>query len=275
MSGKIQEAVKAIEAKMKNKPKVGIVLGSGLGDFVDAIENKTVISYDDIPHFGQTTVVGHSGQLILGTVKGVEVAVMQGRFHFYEGRTMEEVVLPVRTLAGLGIESIILTNAAGGINLSFTQGDLVCIEDQINFMGQNPLIGPNDESVGPRFPDMTYAYDPELRAILKDVAKNQGLDLKTGVYVGVLGPTYETPAEIRMFRTLGADMVGMSTVPECIAANHMGLKVCGISCVTNMAAGIEATKLMHEDIKEQALKIMQKFTNLLVDSVAKIGQLSK
>lgn len=275
MSGKIQEAVKAIEAKMKNKPKVGIVLGSGLGDFVDAIENKTVISYDDIPYFGQTTVVGHSGQLILGTVKGVDVAVMQGRFHFYEGRTMEEVVLPVRTLAGLGIESIILTNAAGGINLSFKQGDLVCIEDQINFMGQNPLIGPNDESVGPRFPDMTYAYDPELRAILKDVAKNQGLDLKTGVYVGVLGPTYETPAEIRMFRTLGADMVGMSTVPECIAANHMGLKVCGISCVTNMAAGIEATKLMHEDIKEEALKIMAKFTNLLVESVAKIGQLTK
>lgn len=271
MTRKIQEAIKAIQSKVSQKPRVGIVLGSGLGDFIDAIENKTVISYDDIPHFGQTTVVGHSGQLILGKVKNVDVAVLQGRYHFYEGRTMDEVVLPVRVLAGLGIDSLILTNASGGINLNYKRGDLVCIEDQINFMGRNPLIGPNDESMGPRFPDMTYAYNPELRNILKEVAKTQNLDLKAGVYVGVLGPTYETPAEIKMFRTMGADMVGMSTVPECIAANHMGLKVCGVSCITNMAAGIESTKLMHEDIKEEALKIMQKFTKLLVGTVEKIG----
>lgn len=266
-------ASKHIKTVCNTVPRVGIILGSGLGAFVEAVEDKTIIPYNDIPFFRPTTVEGHEGRLILGKVKNIEVAILQGRLHAYEGLPMEEVVLPVRVLAALGIESLILTNASGGINTSFKAGELVLIEDHINFMGTNPLVGPNINELGPRFPDMTFAYNQTLTRLIKDSSKELDYDIKSGVYAGVLGPTFETPAEIRMLRVLGADMVGMSTVPESIAANHLGLKVAGISCIANMAAGIEKVKLKHEDVKKQALKVMGLFVNLLTKSIEKIGKL--
>ena len=268
---KLEEASAYIKKQRDVRPQVGVVLGSGLGAFVDQIQDKVTLAYDDIPHFKQTTVEGHEGRLILGKIGNVEVAVMQGRYHAYEGHHTDQVVFPVRLLARLGIDSIILTNASGGVNESYKSGDLVMITDHINLSGQNPLVGPNIAELGPRFPDMTKAYDPKLQEILMSQAKVQGVDLKKGVYAGVLGPTYETPAEVRMIRILGGDLVGMSTVPESIAANHLGLSVAGVSCVTNMAAGIENVKLQHSDIKEQALKVMQKFSSLLVESIKIIG----
>lgn len=272
MYQKIGETAEFIKSRYSKNPQVGLVLGSGLGAFVEKLENPTIIAYDEIPHFHKTTVEGHAGRMILGNILGVEVVILQGRFHAYEGLPMEEVVFPVRVLATLGIESLILTNAAGGINLDFNAGALVNIRDHINLMGKNPLIGPNINELGPRFPDMTHAYNPQLREILSLAAKETNVKLYEGVYAGVLGPTYETPAEIHMLRTIGADMVGMSTVPESIAANHMGIKVCGISCVTNMAAGIENVELKHEDIKEQALKVMDSFSNLLVNAIGKMAE---
>ena len=271
MYEKLGTAAKQIQSHHQKTPKVGIVLGSGLGAFVDSIENPTVIPYSEIPFFRNTTVEGHEGRMILGQVKGVEIAILQGRLHAYEGLPMEEVVFPVRTLATLGIETLILTNAAGGINTTFKPGNLVLINDHINLMCKNPLIGPNINELGPRFPDMTHAYDLELREIAQNAAKKINLDLKQGVYAGVLGPTYETPAEIKMLRTIGADMVGMSTVPESIAANHLGLRVMGISCITNMAAGIENVKLKHDDVKEQALKVMNEFIDLLENILINCG----
>lgn len=273
MNEKLTKAAQYIQSIKSVKPKVGIVLGSGLGAFVDQIENKTIISYNDIPYFKQTTVEGHAGSLILGKVKGVEVVVLQGRLHAYEGLPMDEVVFPVRLLVVLGISTLILTNAAGGVNLAYAPGDLIIIKDQINLMGRNPLIGPNDNQMGPRFPDMSHAYNPELNDIMKEVSKTLGYNIKEGVYAGVLGPTYETPAEIKMIRILGGDMVGMSTVPEAIAANHMGIKVCGVSCITNMGAGIVNQTLKHEDIKHEALKAMSHFTALLNNSIEKFGQI--
>lgn len=268
---KLEEAAEYIKKQRDIRPQVGVVLGSGLGAFVDQIQDKVTLAYDDIPHFKQTTVEGHEGRLILGKIGNVEVAVMQGRYHAYEGHHTDQVVFPVRLLARLGIDSIILTNASGGVNESYKAGDLVMITDHINLSGQNPLVGPNIAELGPRFPDMTKAYDPKLQEILLSQAKILGVDLKKGVYAGVLGPTYETPSEVRMIRILGGDLVGMSTVPESIAANHLGLSVAGISCVTNMAAGIENVKLQHSDIKEQALKVMQKFSSLIVESIKVIG----
>lgn len=272
MDQKLRKAVEYIQSIKTHKPKVGIVLGSGLGIFVDQIENKTVIPYNDIPFFKKTTVEGHEGKLILGKIKGVEVAVLQGRLHAYEGLPMDEVVFPVRLLALLGINILVLTNAAGGVNLNFAPGDLVLIQDHINLMGKNPLIGPNNNEMGLRFPDMSHAYNPELNDIMKTVSKTLGYTIQLGVYAGVLGPTYETPAEIKMIRILGADMVGMSTVPEAIAANHLGLKVCGVSCITNMGAGILLNQtLKHEDIKHEAAKAMKHFTALLTHSIEKFG----
>tara|TARA_R110002049_G_scaffold66794_1_gene174088 strand:- start:538 stop:1368 length:831 start_codon:yes stop_codon:yes gene_type:complete len=258
--------------KIRNiQPRVGVVLGSGLGAFVEQIEDKVTLPYAEIPNFKPTTVEGHEGQLILGKIGNVEVAVMQGRYHAYEGHDMDQVVFPVRLLASLGIDSIILTNASGGVNESYKAGDLVLITDHINLSGMNPLLGPNINELGPRFPDMTNAYDKDLRKVILEQAKANGVDLKQGVYAGVLGPTYETPSEVRMIRTLGADLVGMSTVPESIAANHLGLSVAGISCVTNMAAGIENVELKHEDIKVQALKVMEKFSALVASTIKIIG----
>ncbi|HLE12090.1 MAG: purine-nucleoside phosphorylase [Bdellovibrionales bacterium RIFOXYD12_FULL_39_22] len=271
MFQQIKKAATHIQALHKTRPQVGIVLGSGLGAFVDIVENPTIIPYSEIPFFRDTTVEGHEGRLIIGRIGNVEIAILQGRFHAYEGAPMEEVVFPVRVLAMLGIEVLVLTNAAGGINTKFVSGDLVIIEDHINMMAKNPLVGTNISELGPRFPDMTHAYDLDLLQTLQTVAKNKKIGIKKGVYAGVLGPTYETPAEIRMLRILGADMVGMSTVPESIAANHLGLRVAGISCITNMAAGIENVKLKHEDVKAQALKVMDLFKDLLEGFIGEIG----
>ncbi|MBT3234627.1 MAG: purine-nucleoside phosphorylase [Bdellovibrionales bacterium] len=275
MYEKLGTAAKYIQGIKQTTPTVGIVLGSGLGAFVDQIENTTVIPYSNIPFFRNTTVEGHEGRLILGQVGAVEVAVLQGRLHVYEGLPTEEIVFPVRTLATLGIETLILTNAAGGINFDYTPGDLVLIEDHLNMMGVNPLIGPNLNELGPRFPDMTLTYNPKLRSLMQEVAGKMDFNLKSGIYCALQGPTYETPAEIKMLRTLGADMVGMSTVPEAIAANHLGMKVCGVSCITNMAAGMKNVTLKHEDIKIEARKVMSRFSQLLTDSIKKMENLNE
>lgn len=272
---KILESSQYIQSKFKVKPKIGIVLGSGLGIYVDQIQNKTIIPYQDIPHFKKTAVEGHEGILILGEVHGVPVVALQGRMHAYEGHAMDDIVHPVRTLAALGIEILFVTNASGGINLDFHPGDLVAIEDHINLSGRNPLVGPNIAELGPRFPDMSTAYDPELRALLTQVAKYHHVNLKTGVYCSVLGPTYETPAEIRMLRVIGADLVGMSTVPEVIAAAHLGLKVAGVACITNYAAGIKKEKLSHADVKKVAEKAMVGFATILTETIGELKKLGK
>lgn len=272
---KIIEASEYVKSKIKTLPKIGIVLGSGLGIYIDQIQNKTVIPYETIPHFKRTSVEGHSGALIVGEVNGVAVAALQGRLHSYEGYAMEDIVLPVRTIAALGLEYLFLTNASGGINTEFHPGDLVTITDHINLSGRNPLVGPNISELGPRFPDMGNAYDKGLREVLHEVAKRQNVTLKNGVYCSVLGPTYETPAEIRMLRIIGADLVGMSTVPEVIAANHLGLKVAGVACVTNYAAGIKEEKLSHADVKLVAEKAMIGFATILTETITELKRTGK
>lgn len=267
---KILEASAYIQSKIAKKPKIGIVLGSGLGIYIDQIQNKTIIPYTEIPHFKKTSVEGHSGALISGEVHGIPVVALQGRLHPYEGYAMDEIVLPVRVLATLGIEFLFLTNASGGINADFHPGDLVTITDHINLSGRNPLVGPNIAELGPRFPDMSNAYDKELRELIHSVGSRHHVDLKNGVYCSVLGPTYETPAEIRMLRILGADLVGMSTVPEVIAANHLGLKVAGVACVTNYAAGIKEEKLSHADVKKVAEKAMVGFATVLTETIGEL-----
>ncbi len=275
MMNKILEASQFIQSKFKTKPKIGIVLGSGLGIYVDQIQNKVIIPYQEIPHFKRTSVEGHQGCLILGYVHDIPVAALQGRLHAYEGHPMEEIVLPVRVLAALGIEILFLTNASGGINLNYHPGDLVTISDHINLSGRNPLQGPNIAELGPRFPDMTQAYDPSLIDVIHSVAKNHHVEIKSGVYCSVLGPSYETPAEIRMLRTIGADLVGMSTVPEVIAANHLGLKVAGVACITNYAAGIKQEKLSHADVKIVAEKAMVGFATILTETIGELKSLGK
>ncbi len=272
---KIIEASTYISSKISVKPKIGMVLGSGLGIYVDQIQNKIIIPYHEIPHFKRTTVEGHEGRLIIGEVHGVVVAALQGRIHAYEGHPMEEIVLPVRTLAALGIEMLFLTNASGGINADYHPGDLVAITDHINMSGRNPLVGPNIAELGPRFPDMTQAYDPELIALMTKVAKNHHVDMKSGVYCSVLGPTYETPAEIKMIKAIGGDLVGMSTVPEVIAANHLGLKVAGVACITNYAAGIKPEKLSHADVKRVAEKAMVGFATILTETIGELKKAGK
>ncbi|HXH32337.1 MAG TPA: purine-nucleoside phosphorylase [Bacteriovoracaceae bacterium] len=272
---KILEASQYILSKISSKPKIGMVLGSGLGIYIDQIQDKIIIPYEEIPHFKRTSVEGHSGCLIVGEVHGVTVAALQGRLHAYEGHPMEEIVLPVRTLAALGIEILFLTNASGGINPEFHPGDLVTITDHINLSGRNPLVGPNIAELGPRFPDMSNAYDQELRELIHSVAQNHHVEIKNGVYCSVLGPTYETPAEIRMLRIVGADLVGMSTVPEVIAANHLGLKVVGVACITNYAAGIKQEKLNHADVKKVAEKAMVGFATILTETIGELKKLGK
>lgn len=271
MNEMIEKAKTKILSLGKDRPRVGLVLGSGLGPVVDAIENQVKINFIDIPGFKNTSVEGHSGSLIRGKLRGVEVVVMQGRVHYYEGHSLDEVVFPARVMTSLGLDALVITNASGGINSKYFPGEIVMIKDHINLTGRNPLIGPNNPTWGPRFPDMTYAYNPELREVFKKVAKNEGIDLKEGIYVGVSGPTYETPAEINMFRVVGGDMVGMSTVPEVIAAHHMGAKVVALSCVSNMAAGMTEQKLDHADIKEVALKGVRTMTKLLTGFVEQLG----
>ncbi|HWW61646.1 MAG TPA: purine-nucleoside phosphorylase [Thermoanaerobaculia bacterium] len=266
----INDAVSFIRTKSKIQPEIGVILGSGLGDVVDAIEIETAIPYGEIPGARASTVLGHQGRLILGHAGKVPVAVMQGRVHFYEGYEMHEVMFLARVLGRLGIKKLVVTNAAGGVNTSYVAGDLMLISDHINFSGVNPLRGPNVEELGLRFPDMTDAYSEELRVIARDVAQSIGVDVKEGVYLFLSGPTYETPAEIRAFRTLGADAVGMSTVPEVIAASHMQIPVVGISCITNMAAGILKQKLTHQEVMDTTARVQKQFTALVLGIVERV-----
>jgi purine-nucleoside phosphorylase len=243
-----EHAARFFESKNIVWPKVAVVLGSGLGAFADTLENPSVIPYSDIPGWPQSTAVGHAGKLIVGTLDGLPVAALAGRAHLYEGYTAEQAVFGIRALHKLGVKSVLLTNAAGGVNPAFGPGQLVLISDHINLLGQNPLTGPNDDTLGPRFPDMSEAYSKSYRDAARAAGKAMGLDLQEGVYAALPGPSYETPAEIRYLRAIGADLVGMSTVPETIAANHMGMKVLGISCVTNFAAGVTDQKLDHKEV---------------------------
>ncbi|HVR71865.1 MAG TPA: purine-nucleoside phosphorylase [Vicinamibacteria bacterium] len=257
------EAVRAIESRSPLRPAVGLVLGSGLGAFAQSLEGPAVIPYGDIPHFPASTAIGHKGELLLGRSNGVPVAVMSGRVHYYEGYRPPEVVFPVRVLARLGVKVLVLTNAAGSVNVNYKPGELMVISDHINLMGTNPLVGPNDEQLGPRFFDMSEAYDPALRQIAEKACGKAGVTVRHGVYVAVTGPSYETPAEIRAFRTLGADAVGMSTVPEVIAARHMGVRVLAISCITNLAAGVSRKKLDHLEVLEVGRRAQASLADVL------------
>lgn len=268
---RIVYAVRFIENASPLRPKVGLILGSGLGALADDMDEKVVVPYGDIPHFPVSTVAGHKGNLVIGKLAGTPAFAMQGRFHYYEGHTMEDVVLPVRVMARLGVETFVITNAAGGLNEKFEPGDLMLIRDHINMFGTNPLLGPNVDELGPRFPDMTNAYDENLRALAREAAKELGIGLQEGVYMGLTGPTYETPAEIKAFRVLGADAVGMSTVPEAIVARHMGVKVLGISCISNMAAGMLPEPLSHDDVVAVTGRIARSFGSLVTAVVGRLG----
>ncbi len=273
---KALEAAEFIRSKYNKEIKIALVLGSGLGAFADDIENAVKIPYEEIPHFARSTVEGHAGQLVLGEIGGVSVAVQQGRFHFYEGYEMAQVIFPMRVFGVLGIKNVILTNAAGSVNIDFKQGSLMLIRDHLNMMGVNPLRGANDERFGARFPDMTEVYSHELQEIvITEAEKMIGADgedfLNRGVYCALSGPTYETPAEIHLYRILGADAVGMSTAPEAIAARHQGIKVIGISCITNMAAGITDEPINHAEVMETGAKVAETFKELLRRIISKLS----
>jgi len=244
-------------------PELGVILGSGLGAFAELVEEKVIIPYSEIPHFPVSTVEGHAGRLVFGKVNGRPIVVMQGRFHYYEGYNMQEVTFPVRVMQVLGVTGLIVTNAAGGVNTAFRPGDMVLIKDHINMIGENPLHGANLSSLGPRFPDLSEAYDLEWRQKALHVAREMGIYPQEGVYMANSGPSYETPAEIRFARTVGADMVGMSTVPEVVVANHAGMRVLGISAITNMAAGILPQKLSHAEVMETAERIEKQFVRFV------------
>ncbi len=254
-------------------PGVGLVLGSGLGGFAAGLSGRRAIAYGDIPNFPKPSgVVGHAGELVLGRVGKTAVVVLSGRIHYYEGRPMTDVVFPARVLARLGVRAVILTNAAGGIRKGFRPGDLMLMSDHINFFGTNPLMGENEEALGHRFPDMSTVYDVRIRRLAKETARKLGIPLKEGVYLGTHGPSYETPAEIRAFTRLGADAVGMSTVPEAIALRHAGVRVAGISTITNMAAGILPKPLVHEEVLEVTTKVGQRFVGLLTALVPRVAE---
>lgn len=269
-SSKIQEAKQYVQSKISFQPEVGLILGSGLGVLAELIENAVSISYVQIPHFPISTVEGHAGELIAGQIKGKNVIMMNGRFHLYEGYEMDKVSFPVRVMKALGVNTLLVTNAAGGINTDYQPGDLMLIQDHINMTARNPLIGPNESELGVRFPDMSEAYSNRLRNIAKKMGEEQGIVLQEGVYAGLLGPTYETPAEIRMLRTLGADAVGMSTVGEVIVARHAGLEVLGISCISNMASGILKQPLSHDEVMETTERVKDKFLKLILAVLGEI-----
>ena len=259
---RIDEAAAKVLA-VCGKADIGVILGSGLGDYAEALEDAVKLPYSEIPGFPRSTVAGHAGMWCCGTLYGKRVVMMQGRFHYYEGYGMKDVTLPVRVMQKIGVKTLIVTNAAGGVNLGYHPGELMVIGDIFSMTAQNPLIGPNLDAFGPRFPDMSCAFDKELRALAHECANEQGFALREGVYAQMTGPTYETPAEIRMLRTLGADAVGMSTVPEVIVARHGGMRVLGISCITNMAAGILEQPLNHAEVTETANRVKGQFRNLL------------
>jgi purine-nucleoside phosphorylase len=263
MYERVEEAAAAIRARCGSLPQIAIVLGSGLGDFAETLGEPVAVSYQDLPHWPATRVVGHAGRLVVGTAAGKRIAALAGRVHFYEGHDLATVAFATRVMGRLGVTQIILTNAAGGINTSFAQGGLMIIDDHINMLGTNPLVGPNDDRFGPRFPDMSEVYSRRLRALADEAAGARDVAVSHGVYVAVHGPSYETPAEIRYFRTIGADAVGMSTVPEAIAARHMGMEVLGISCITNMASGVLPQPLVHDEVMETARRVRGSFISLL------------
>jgi purine-nucleoside phosphorylase len=267
-----ERAAKFILGKTKLRPRIALVLGSGLGDFADDFTNATKIPYAKIPNFPQSTAIGHAGRMVIGQVGDTPVAGMQGRVHVYEGYSAKEVAFPIRVFARMGVKAMIVTNAAGGINRNYSQGGLVVIRDHVNLQGVNPLTGPNDERFGLRFPDMTQAYDREFQRFVTEEGKNLALNIHNGVYLAVQGPSYETPAEIYSFRAIGADLVGMSTVPEVIAARHSGIRVLGISCVTNMAAGTTDAPLNQEEVLETAARIKTQFIALLRGVIPRISE---
>lgn len=268
---KSEEAARFIESRTTLRPRIGLVLGSGLGAFADDFTDAVRIPFADIPHFPTSTAVGHAGKLVIGKVGDVPVAAMQGRVHFYEGYSMTDVIFPIRVFNALGIKAAILTNAAGGINLEYKQGCLMVLKDHINLQGTNPLIGHNDEKFGPRFFDMTFAYEPKYREWALAAGKGLTVRVHEGVYLAVSGPSYETPAEIRAFRTMGADVVGMSTVPEVITARHMNIKILAISCITNLAAGVSPVPLNHEEVLETGRNVRNDFVKLLSQVIPQIA----
>lgn len=266
----MRETVSYLERRLVHRPKVGVILGSGLGAFAGTLNNRLEIPYCDIPRWPVSTAIGHAGKLVFGDLAGVPIVVMSGRNHLYEGYTAKQVVVGIRAMAALGIHALVVTNAAGAVNLDYSRGALVLISDHLNLQGANPLIGPNDDSLGPRFPDMTEAYSARFRAIAHETAGSLGFTMPEGVYAAVSGPTYETPAEIRYLRIIGADLVGMSTVAEVIVANHMSIPVLAISCVTNMAAGITKEKINHEEVLDTGRQVHERFVELLKGVVPKL-----
>ena len=265
-----EKAARMIRGRTQTESSVAIVLGSGLGAFADELSAATAIPYSEIPGFARATVEGHAGRLVVGKIGESAVAAMQGRFHFYEGYSLEEVTFPIRVLKLLGVKTLILTNASGALNVEFTPGSLMVITDHINLLGMNPLIGPNDERFGPRFPDLSSVYAPALQDIVVQEARAVGIQMFRGVYAALTGPSYETPAEIHMVRALGADAVGMSTVPEAIVARHMGMKVVGISCITNLAAGVSDTPVDHSQVMATGEQVREQFSELLRRVIPKL-----
>jgi purine-nucleoside phosphorylase len=259
----INQAVEFIESKVNFKPDIALILGSGLGVLAEEISDKKVLKYEDIPNFPVSTVEGHAGQFVFGNLEGKKVVAMQGRFHYYEGYSMQEIALPIRVMYKMGAKNLIVTNAAGGINRNFKPGNFMIIQDHINLMGDNPLKGENIEEFGPRFPDMSEVYNKELRELAEKTALENKINTVKGVYCALSGPNYETPAEIRYLRSSGGDAIGMSTVPETITANHMGMEILGISCITNMAAGVLPKPLDHKEVMEIAEKVKPKFSKLI------------
>lgn len=272
---KLSKCYKSVKKKIDFQPKVALVLGSGLGDYVKQVKVEVTLDYSEIAGFPVSTVPGHKGRFVFGYVKKVPVVIMQGRVHYYEGYAMEDVVLPIRLMKMMGAEVLFLTNAAGGVNENFHAGDLMLIKDQISSFVPSPLIGPNMDKLGPRFPDMSGIYDKELRQLIKKAAKSLGISLQKGVYLQLTGPAYESPAEIRMCRLLGADAVGMSTACEAVAANHMGMKICGISFISNLACGMTDQPLSHKEVQEAADKVAPLFEKLVTESIISIGKTLK
>ena len=269
---RIMACVECIQKKVNFHPKVALVLGSGLGDYGDNIDIRYRVDYAEIDNFPISTVEGHQGRFLFGYIKDVPVVVMQGRIHYYEGYSMSDVVLPIRLMHLMGAEILMLTNSSGGLNPDFVPGDLMMITDQISTFVPSPLIGKNIDELGTRFPDMTHIYDRSLQQMIRDVAKDMNFSLKEGVYIQFTGPNYESPAEVRMARLLGADAVAMSTACEAVAAKHMGMRICGISCISNMAAGITGQPLSHEEVKAAGERVAPVFSKLVTESIVKMGQ---
>jgi len=267
---RVEHAARTIRARAGTDVSVALVLGSGLGGFADELQEATAIPYSEIPGFAKSTVEGHAGRLVVGKAKGVALAAMQGRFHYYEGYSSEEVTFPIRAMKLLGARTLLLTNAAGAVNVELNPGSLMVISDHLNLMGVNPLVGINDERLGPRFPDLSDVYTRELQNIVIEEARAINVEIRRGIYAGLMGPSYETPAEIHMVRTLGADAVGMSTVPEAIVARHMGMGVIGISCITNFAAGVSEQPIDHHAVIETGERVRVQFTELLRRVIARL-----